>query len=67
MVGHQPANFGDNRYCGKIDAFSLWIYDFSVCHVILQGHVINWSCDYIYEYLQGEPPTIFPFLVTMKK
>ena len=23
MVGHQPANFGDNRYCGKIDAFSL--------------------------------------------
>ena len=41
MVSHKPAKFGGYMHCGSEDIVIL------VCHVMLQDHVIKWSCDLI--------------------
>ena len=45
-VSQHPAKFGDHRHSGSGDIMVL------ICHVISQGHVMNWS----YE-LKGRNPS----------
>ena len=41
MISHQPAEFGDHRLCGSEDLSAFLL------HVILQGHVIKASSNFI--------------------
>ena len=58
MVSQHPARLGGHRHCGSGDIMV------SVCHVILQEHLIKGSCDSMGRSLSRKV-TILPSLVAI--